>query len=244
MLDRQVRALLAPPLRIGGSRLAGLGVPPLGLTALGWLLGIGACVAVGFGAWTLALVLWLANRLADGLDGPVARTRAPSELGGFLDIVADFSIYGGFLVGLAIALPSARLAALVLLAMYYVSGTAFLALSSLFERRKLALGDERSLRFVGGLAEGTETVLVYVAICLFPGQAAAICWGFAAAVALTALQRVWFGIRVLQQPEDAVRRRVRHGFSRSEVVLARVRARRTWSSRAKRTQNSTLEETT
>ena len=203
MLDRPMRGLLAPPLATGGARLAAWGVPPLALTLLGWGLGVGACLAAGFGAWTVALVLWLANRLADGLDGPVARAGTPSDLGGFLDIVADFSVYGGFLVGVAIALPSARLAALVLLATYYVSGTAFLALSSLLERRRQTRGDERSLRFVGGLAEGTETVLAYVALCLFSGQAALICWAFAAMVAVTAVQRVALAVRVLRHPSLA-----------------------------------------
>jgi phosphatidylglycerophosphate synthase len=200
VLDRRARAVIAPPLAAGGARLAALGVAPLAITVLGFGLGAGACVAAGLGAWTVALVLWLGNRLADGLDGPVARAAAPSDLGGFLDIVADFTVYGGFLVGVAVALPSARLAALVLLATYYVSGTAFLALSSLLERRRHDGGDERSLRFVGGLAEGTETILVYAAICLFSGQAAAICWAFAAAVALTAIQRVALGIRLLRRP--------------------------------------------
>ena len=198
-----MRNLLSPQLATGGARLAAWGVPPLALTLLGWGYGVGACVAAGFGAWTIALVLWLTNRLADGLDGPVARAGAPSDLGGFLDIVSDFSIYGGFLVGVAIAVPSARLAALVLLATYYISGTAFLALSSLLERRRQTLGDERSLRFVGGLAEGTETVLAYVALCLFAGRAALICWTFAAMVAITALQRVVLAVRVLRQPSLA-----------------------------------------
>jgi phosphatidylglycerophosphate synthase len=155
--------------------------------------------------WPLALALWLGNRLLDGLDGPVARAGAPTERGGFLDIMADFSVYGGFVVGVAIGLPAARLACVVLLAAYYVSGTAFLALSSLQERRAQPGGDERSLRFAGGLAEGTETVVVYVLFCLLPRQAAGIAWGFAAAVAVTAVQRVVAGLRLLREPGAAAR---------------------------------------
>jgi phosphatidylglycerophosphate synthase len=150
--------------------------------------------------WPLALALWLSNRLLDGLDGAVARLGSPTERGGFLDIVADFSVYGGFVVGVAIGVPAARLACVVLLAAYYVSGTALLALSSLTERRALPGGDERSLRFAGGLAEGTETVLVYVLFCLLPRQAAGIAWGFAAAVGITAVQRVVAGLRLLREP--------------------------------------------
>ncbi len=197
MFDRQVRRLLARPLQVAGGTLSDAGVSPMALTAVGWVVGVGACFAVGYGQWTLGAVLWLLNRLLDGLDGPTARQRGATELGGFLDIVADFSIYAGFVVAVAVAVPSARIAALALLTAYYVSGTAFLALSSLMERRGGGEGDERSLRFVGGLAEGTETVVVYVLFCLFPAQAQMIAWIFTAAVAVTAVQRIAYGVTVL-----------------------------------------------
>ncbi len=198
MLDTRARAMLAPLLDRVGARIAAAGVPPLALTGAGWVAGAACCLAVAGQHWTLGLVLWLANRLLDGLDGPVARVRRATDLGGFLDIVADFSIYAGFVLAVAVAVPDARLACAALLTAYYVSGTAFLALSSLRERRRESLGDERSLRFVGGLAEGTETVIVYVLFCLLPAYAAPIAWVFAAAVAVTAVQRVSLGIRVLR----------------------------------------------
>jgi phosphatidylglycerophosphate synthase len=199
MFDRQLRRATSPALEPAGALLAGAGVRPAMLTGTGFVLGAGACVAAANRAWVAALVLWLANRLCDGLDGPVARARGSSELGGFLDIVADFAIYGGFVVGVAIGVPSARLACLVLLFAYYVSGTALLALSSLLERRQTSVRarDERSVWFAGGLAEGAETIVVYVLFCLLPGSAEVIAWSFAGAVAITALQRVALGARVL-----------------------------------------------
>jgi phosphatidylglycerophosphate synthase len=205
VLDAPVRRALAPTLDRAARRLAAWGVRPGALTAAGWLAGVGACAAAGLRLWPLALALWLGNRLLDGLDGPVARVASPTERGGFLDIVADFSVYGGFVVGVAIGLPAARLACVVLLAAYYVSGTAFLALSSLTERRAQPGGDERSLRFAGGLAEGTETVVVYVLFCLLPQQAAGIAWGFAVAVGITAVQRVVGGLRLLREADAAAR---------------------------------------
>jgi len=218
MFDRTVRRILARPLQAAGGMLSDAGVSPLALTAGGWVVGIGACVSVGFGQWTLGLVLWLLNRLLDGLDGPTARRRGATELGGFLDIVADFSIYAGFIVGVALAIPSARIAALALLTAYYVSGTAFLALSSLIERRGDIDQDERSLRFISGLAEGTETVVVYVLFCLFPSYAQLIAWIFTGAVAVTAVQRIAYGVTVLRvtaappnvaDPETTTRRKLR-----------------------------------
>lgn len=198
-----MRALLAPGLDAAGRRLAAAGVRPAALTAAGWVAGAGACAATAFRAWPVALALWLVNRLLDGLDGPVARASAPSDAGGFADIVADFSIYAGVILGLAIALPGTRLACVALLTAYYVSGTAFLAFSSLSERRRAAGGDERSLRFAGGLAEGTETVLVYAALFLLPGYATQIVWAFTAAVGITAVQRTVTGLRLLAGPARA-----------------------------------------
>jgi phosphatidylglycerophosphate synthase len=199
MLDKRMRTMLSPALDAAGRRIAAAGVPPAALTAAGWAAGAGACAATALGAWPAALGLWLANRLLDGLDGPTARASGrATEAGGYLDIVADFSVYAGIIVGLAIAIPGARLACVALLAAYYVSGTAFLALSSLAERRRLRFGDERSLRFAGGLAEGTETIVIYVALFLQPGYATVIAWAFAAAVAITAAQRITAGLRLLR----------------------------------------------
>lgn len=209
MFDARLRRALSPLLDRAGARLADAGVPPSVVTGAGFAAGVGGCVAVLAHAWPAALLLWLANRALDGLDGPVARRRGVTDLGGFLDITADFTVYAAFIVALAVAEPSARLACLALLMAYYVSGTAFLALSSLLERRGrssmaeavLDFADGRSLRFVGGLAEGAETVAVYVLFCLIPSHAALIAWLFAAAVAVTAAQRVALGSRLLRQPE-------------------------------------------
>lgn len=206
MLDARMRAMLGPPLEAAGRRLAAAGVPPTALTGAGWAAGAGACAATALRAWPVALGLWLANRLADGLDGPTARaTGSPTDAGGFLDIVADFSVYAGVILALAVAVPAARLGCAALLTAYYISGTAFLALSSLAERRGQRLGDERSLRFVGGLAEGTETVAVYIVLFLLPQYAVVIVWAFTAAVAITAAQRVVFGVRLLRQLPPAGR---------------------------------------
>lgn len=197
MFDGALRAAVAPALDALARPMARAGVPPLALTAAGFAAGAAACVAAALALWPAALVLWLLNRALDGLDGPLARALGTSDRGGFLDIVADFTVYGGFVLGVAIAVPDARLACVALLVAYYVSGAAFLAWSSLAERRRMAVGDERSLRFPGGLAEGFETIVVYALVCLLPGHAGTIAWAFCAAVAVTALQRIVLGARSL-----------------------------------------------
>ncbi len=197
MLDRRARALYAPALDRAANRTVHAGISAGAVTAAGLLVGVGACVAAATGTWAAALVLWLLNRTLDGLDGAVARRSSASDLGGMLDFLADFVVYGGFLVGVAIAQPGARVACAALLAAYLLNNVALLSFASLIEKRGLPLGDERSLRFTSGLTEGTETVIAYAAICLFPAQAATIAWVFSAMVLVTVGQRVALAVRTL-----------------------------------------------
>jgi phosphatidylglycerophosphate synthase len=190
MLDTVVRARLAPGLDRAAAALDARGVTPGAVTAGGLAVGIGACVAAALAAWPVALALWLVNRALDGLDGPLARRRGPTDLGGMLDFLADFVVYGGFLVGVAIAVPGARVACCALLAAILLNNIALLSFAALVERRGLAFGDERSLRFTAALTEGTETIAAYALLCVLPGSAAAIAWAYAALVLVSTGQRV------------------------------------------------------
>ena len=198
MLDRAVRARVGPALDVVAARLDARGVSPSAVTALALLVGIGACVAAGLAAWPAALALWLLNRALDGLDGPLARRRGPTDLGGLLDFVADFVVYGGFVVGVAVAVPDARVACCALLAAYLLNNVAQLSFASLVEKRRLAFGDERSLRLTPGLTEGTETIAAYVAFCLVPQHAAVVAWAFTGMVLITVAQRLALARRVLR----------------------------------------------
>ncbi|MEO8696779.1 MAG: CDP-alcohol phosphatidyltransferase family protein [Acidimicrobiales bacterium] len=192
MFDGRLRATFNRPLNAMARRAAGRGVRAWQVTLVGFGFGVGACVAIGFDRRWWALGLWLLNRAADGLDGALARRVGATELGGFFDIVADFAVYGGFVVALAIANADARLAAVVLLGTYYISGAALLAWSSIAERHGHRRGDNRSFHFVGGLAEGAETIVVYALVCVWPAATVEILWAFSGAVGFTALQRVVF----------------------------------------------------
>ncbi|CAN5559790.1 CDP-alcohol phosphatidyltransferase family protein [soil metagenome] len=197
MLDQRIRRLYGPLADRAALRIDSAGVGAGALTALGLLVGVGAALAAGLELWAAALVLWLANRTLDGLDGPVARLRGSTDLGGLLDFLADFVVYAGFPLGVAIAVPDARVATCALLGAYLLNNVALLSFSSLIEKRKLELGDERSLRFTSGLTEGTEAIACYALVCLLPAHAQLIFWVFAAMVMVTVAQRVETARRVL-----------------------------------------------
>ena len=210
MLDTRLRRRLAPVLdRVA----AGLDVPwitPDRLTGLNLVLGL---VSAGLSAaqlWAPALAAWLLCRLADGLDGPLARRRADrtpgasssSGRGGFWDISADFVVYGATVVGVAVGTAAGFDAPwwpfLLVLFAYYINGSVFLAYSSIAERTGRRMDDGRSLSFLGGLAEGTETILVHSLWLVFPAAAWQVAAVWAVIVSVSAAGRIVSGYRLLR----------------------------------------------
>lgn len=193
MLDAPARQLIDPPLNAMGRRLAHNGVSANTVTLVGLGLGLLAAVLVAYGATIWALLPLLASRLADGLDGAVARAREKTDFGGYLDIVADFFFYGAVPAAFVFADPAANGAAgAFLLLSFYVNGTSFLGYAALAERYRLisTARGSKSVYFAGGLLEGTETILFLVALCLWPAAFAPMAWVFGALCFLTAGARV------------------------------------------------------
>ncbi|MBV0913728.1 CDP-alcohol phosphatidyltransferase family protein [Anianabacter salinae] len=193
MLDATARKLIDPPLNRLGHALARRGVTANAVTLGGLALGLAAAVMVALGAPGLALVPLLLSRLADGLDGAVARATTRTDFGGYLDIVADFLFYGAVPFAFAVLDPAANaLPAAFLLLCFYVNGTSFLGFATLAAKRGLetTAQGQKSLYYSAGLLEGTETILFFIALCLLPGWFAPLAWGFGALTLFTALARV------------------------------------------------------
>jgi len=200
MLDEELREGAKPLYKRPAHILAERGVTGNALTATSLGIGTLCLVTIAFGLNTVALVLWLFNRLFDGLDGEVARLRGESsEFGAFVDIVADFFVYGGFVVALAVQHPDSRLVLVVLFFAYYLNGTVFLALSGILERLKRERLTERGLHFRRSLTEGFETIVAGTLFLLLPDHVSIIAWIFAAMVFISAAQRLWDGRRILGQ---------------------------------------------
>jgi phosphatidylglycerophosphate synthase len=191
MLDARLRPLIDPPLNRAGQFLAGLGVTANGLTFTGLALGLAGAAAIGLGhiGWGLALII--ANRLADGLDGAVARVRGPSDLGGYFDIVADFAFYVSIPMGFGVLSAANTLPALVLVASFVLTGVSFLAFAVIAGKRgaQTEAHGKKSFFYSTGLAEGTETIAVFIAMCLWPAWFGVIAYAYAGLCAATVIQR-------------------------------------------------------
>lgn len=191
MFDAKLRPLIDPPLNRAGRALAGLGVTANQLTFAGLALGLAGAVAIAFGhiGWGLGLIL--ANRLLDGLDGAVARVRGPSDLGGYFDIVADFAFYVAIPLAFGALAPANTLPALVLVASFVLTGVSFLAFATIAAKRgaETDAHGRKSFFYSTGLAEGGETIAVFIAMCLFPAWFGVIAYAYAGLCVLTVIQR-------------------------------------------------------
>ena len=192
MLDRTARRLIDPPLNRLGRGMADRGWTANGVTLLGLGLGLLAALVIAWGAPFLALIPLLASRVADGLDGAVARATTRTDFGGYLDIACDFAFYGAIPLAFVFYDDDNGLAAAFVLTSFYVNGTSFLGYAILAERRGITTQAQgiKSLYYSNGLLEGTETIVFFVLLCLFPSAFAPLSWGFGTLCFLTAILRI------------------------------------------------------
>ncbi len=202
MLDRALIAVLRPALDAGARALVRVGVGADAVTLAGFAIGIAAAVAIGFGAYGWGLALLLASRLADGLDGAVARRTHTTDRGAFLDITLDFLFYASIPLAFALADPLRNaLPAGVLLAAFIGTGSSFLAFAVMAERRGLASDayPSKGFYYLGGLTEASETLICFVLMCLWPDHFAWWAYGFAALCGITVATRIAGGAKVLSR---------------------------------------------
>ena len=201
MFDAAIRRRIDPHLDRAGRRIARSGVSADAVTAAGLALGLASATAVAFGAFAVALSLLVLSRVADGLDGAVARATGPTDFGGYFDITADFLFYGAVPLGFALWDPTTNaVPAAILLLSFYFNGASFLGFAIQAEKRGLSTAAQgrKSLYYSPGLLEGAETIGFFAAICIWPHAFAPLAWAFAALCFYTGTARVIWARGVLR----------------------------------------------
>ncbi len=202
MLDRWTMPLTQAPLIRLAAWLAKYQIRPDQLTLAAFLIGMLALPLLVMEWYALALAAILLNRLGDGVDGALARLiQQPSDAGGFLDIGLDFVFYAAVVLGFALADPAANaLAAAFLLFAFIGTGTSFLAFAIMATRHGLTRPrfQQKAFYYLHGLTEGTETILAFVAFCLWPGHFPLLAVLFAVACLVTTATRLWGGYHTLR----------------------------------------------
>ncbi len=209
MLDRRASALIAPAVQALAQRAARMGLSANTLTFLAFAVGIFASILIAALALptaqntVFALFFLLLSRLLDALDGAVARLTQATDRGGFLDIALDMLFYASVPLAFAVREPAANaLPAAVLLAAFIGTGTSFLAYAAVAEKRKAQdplwaskAASGKTILFLGGLTEATETLLFFAAMCIWPEHFAPLAYAFAALCGVTIFTRLLAGWR-------------------------------------------------
>jgi phosphatidylglycerophosphate synthase len=197
MIDKVLRSPKEQLLTPVAARLL-RSIHPTTITIVAFGVGVVAAVAAWQQAYVVALALWALNRVLDGLDGTVARMHGKqSDLGGYLDIVLDITVYALIPLALAFGINSADvyMSLAFLLGTFYVNGASWMYLAALLEKRRHGAamqGELTTVTMPGGLIEGTETIIFYTLFLLLPVYLPALFTIMGVLVIFTAGQRlVW-----------------------------------------------------
>jgi phosphatidylglycerophosphate synthase len=201
MFDRALNGVLQHPLQRLASGLVALGLRADHLTWTGFVMGLTAIPLIALGQPQWAILSMALNRLADGLDGAMARLTQPTDLGAFLDISLDFLFYSSIPLAFVLANPAHNgLAGALLIYSFIGTGCTFLAFAVLAAKRGATSTayPAKGFYYLGGLTESTETIAAFVLMCLMPEWFGALAYGFAGLCALTTITRISAGMAVFK----------------------------------------------
>ncbi len=201
MFDAKLRPFIDPPLNAFGKALAKMGVHANHVTVFSLIAGLGAALAIYYGEYTIALLCVIVSRLGDGLDGAVARATQKTAFGGYLDIVSDFIFYVSVPLAFGFSNPEYLPYAFVLVASFTLTGVSFLAFASIAAEKRIetTAHGEKSFFYSTGIAEGGETVIAFILMCLLPAHFILIASLFATMCFLTVAQRTLSAYFIFQE---------------------------------------------
>ena len=202
MIDPLLNKILRPPLALATKPLIRLGIRADQVTIFGFVLGILAVPAIISEQFNLAIILILLNRMCDGLDGAIARQTHSSDAGGFLDISLDFIFYSAIVFAFIVSHPEQNaVAGSLLMLSFTATGSCFLAFAIMASKHNIDNPQypNKSMHYMGGLAEGFETIVVLCLFCVMPQYFVPIALVYAIACSITAGVRIVTGYQTLNR---------------------------------------------
>ena len=200
MLDKFSIALIRKPLNLTAKTLDNVGITANQTTLFGFFVGCLALPALIEQHYLAALSFIVINRICDGLDGALARIQGITDAGGFLDISLDFLFYSLIPFGFILANPEQNAIAGAFIIFAFVgTGSSFLAFAVMAGKRGIEnpIYHHKSLYYMSGLTEGTETIACFVLFCLLPQHFSVIAYLFGTACWFTTATRIYAGYKTL-----------------------------------------------
>lgn len=152
-------------------KMAKIGISANMISVCGFILGMFAVNLLANNMFTLALFFILLNRLCDTLDGKIAKIKGKTEFGVFIDACLDYVFYAAVIFGFALANSTNNaLSAAFLLFAFAASACAMLAYAVVDYAK--GIKNENVLKespfYLGGMAQGAETTIAFIVLCLVP----------------------------------------------------------------------------
>ena len=196
MIDTKCRSFFQPLFHLLARPLVKLHVKPDTLTWAAFTLGLtaGLCLAIVYPVIALIL-LWLSG-LLDVLDGTVARlTGNTSNKGAYLDLILDRMVESAIILGFVWARPALAFAGLLFFTAVIFNFTTFMVAGALFSNQ-----GNKSMHYDFGLAERTETFLVFSLMVLIPAASLPILLIFNGIIFLTGIMRF---VRIIRHQRES-----------------------------------------
>ena len=155
---------------VAGTKLGKIGIKANAVSWVGFGIGLFAVNFLAMEMYGWALVAILLNRFCDGLDGAIARATKVTTFGVFLDATLDYIFYGAVIWGFALGNSDNAGAASFLMFGFTAAACAMLAYSVVAYKinSKQELNLDNSPFYLGGIAQGSETLVVLILLCLMP----------------------------------------------------------------------------
>jgi len=187
MIDTKLRKNVQPFFDIIANGFVKLKIRPNAITLLAFIIGIISAIFIGLKWMMLALIfLWISG-LFDVLDGTVARISGNSSpVGAYMDLILDRMVEAAVILGFYHAYPEHTLMYLLFFVAVLFNFTTFIVAGTLFKN-----DGKKSMYYDVGIAERTETFIVFSLMMLLTSHIYWILLAFNVIVFLTGIIRFY-----------------------------------------------------
>ena len=185
MIDSKLRKNIQPLFNKIAGLFIKLKMKPNMITVLAFIVGLLAAICIGFKYTILAFVLLWISGLLDVLDGTVARLTGQSNpVGAYMDLILDRMVEAAVVLGLFYAYPEHVWMYLIFFVAVLFNFTTFVVAGALFKN-----DSKKSMHYDVGIAERTETFIVFSLVILLPQYIFPILLTFNAIIFITGIIR-------------------------------------------------------
>ncbi len=186
MLDTSVRKYIQTSMDVVAKYSGLIYLHPNMVTTLALIFGLASALLLGLGYnITAFILLWVSGTL-DVLDGTVARlTKKSSKFGAYLDLIFDRIVEAAIILGLFFLAPQYPLTYMLFFVSVIFNFSTFMLAGTLFTNTGV-----KSMHYDVGIAERTETFIVFSIAMLFPSHILIILNVFNALIFVTGIIRM------------------------------------------------------